>query len=240
MRAESMGSDGLIDVKAAGVVLGLTTDMVYRLARRGDLSPRYPRGKGLNVPMHFHPEEVSACVAEREQKDFDIKKLSSRVAQTSALTRSLERRVELLETMLSRRAWPLPSDEEAVIALYTRAQDEQQDPAKAISDIMEWARVLVAMGEEYLDLTEAFTGDTECWKAFSHMVDIMLINAPVKRFNFDRELEAAYGYLDVGRRNFRAAAFFFIRNRYGSQVANQQLDAEECHAEILTIASADW
>jgi len=240
MATESMGSNGLIDVKAAGAVLGLSPDMVYRLARRGDLTPRYPRGKGLNVPVHFHPEEVSALVAERERDDFDVKKLSSRVAQTNALGRSLERRVELLEKMLNRRAWPLPTDEESVIALYARAQDEQEKPAKRVSDIIEWARILVAMGEEYLDLTEAFTGDTECWKAFSHLVDIMLIEAPIERLNFDRELEGAYGYLDVGRRNLRAAAFFFIRNRYGSHVANQQLDAEECHAEILTIASADW
>ncbi len=240
MQAESMGSIELINTQAASVLLGVSTDMVYRLARRGDLTPRYPQGRGLNVPKHFHPEEVSALVAERERDDFDVKKLSSRVAQAHALARSLERRIELLESMLGRRAWPLPTDEEEVIALYARAQDEQQKPATSVSAIMEWARILVAMGNEFLDLTEAYTGDPDCWRAYTYMVDIMLIEAPVERLNFDRELEAAYGYLDVGRRNLRAAAYFFIRSRHGSHVANQQLDAEEGHAEILTIASEGW
>jgi hypothetical protein len=239
MSNESMGSGELIDGHAASALLGVTRRHVHYLVRNGSLTPRYPRGKGLNT-MHFHPEEVSALVAERERDDFDVKKLSARVAQAHALSRALERRVELLETLLGRHAWPLPSDEEAVVALYARAQDEQQRPTKKIAGVVEWSRLFMAMGEEFLDLTEAFTGDEDCWQVYTNLVDIMLIEAPIDRFSFDLELKAAYGYLDVGRRNLRASAFFYIRSRYGSHVANERFDTEECHSEIRTLATADW
>ena len=103
---------------------------------------------------------------------------------------------------------------------------------------MEWARAFLAMNEEYLDLTEAYTGDENCWVAFKDLADIMLREAPHSRLNFDKELEAAYGYLDVGRRNLQTGVFFYIRNRFGSHVANEQLDVEDAHQEVLSLASA--
>jgi MerR-like DNA binding protein len=237
MAAALMGNNGFVTAEEAGNILGVKTGEVHYLVRRGLLRPRYlrPRGKGAV----FSPEEVSALAEVRERGRLDLRGVQNTAAQAFALARQLSRRVEFLESMLGYQSHPMPTDEEQVIALYARAQDEQQDPPETVAGILEWARLFVAMGEEFLDLVEAYTNDEAAWKVFMDLSEILLINAPIERFNFDKELEAAYGYLDVGRRNLRNVSFFYVRNRFGTRRANEMFDkASDCHANILAFATA--
>ncbi len=240
MGAKRMGSDALIDPTEAGQLLGVTREHVHHLVRSGMLRPRYAKERGRQAPMRFHREEVAALVETREKKTYDLQKIAGQAAQAFAMARQLERRVELLENFLGRMTWPLETDEESVVALYARAQDAQQEPDTSIAGVMDWARTFIAMGDEYLDLTEAFTGDENCWKVFKDLSDIMIFAVPRDRINFDRELEAAYGYLDVGRRHLQTMSFFYIRNRFGNHVAKELLDVESCHEEVLSLATAIW
>jgi len=235
-----MGSDGLIDGYEAGKLLGISKQQVYALVRTGMLRPQYTREKGLNKPLLFHPEEISAVAEVRSKKGLSVHQIAGQAARAYAVSRQLERRVELLESFLGRKSWPLDMCEEGVISLYAQAQDAQQSPPTDIGGVMEWARIFIAMGEEYLDLTEAFTGDENCWEVYKNLADIMVIATPFDRLSFDKELEAAYGYLNVGSRNLRATSFFYIRNRFGRREAQRSIESEDVHEEVLSLAGALW
>ena len=62
-------------------------------------------------------------------------------------------------------------------------------------------------------------GRAETWQAFVTLAEKLCEQAPRGMFNFHKDLESAYGFLEAGRRNMLSCAFFFVRNRHGHQAA---------------------
>lgn len=241
MRPECMGSNGRVGADEAARLVGVSRKHLQRLVRQGMLRPHYERERGLNAPMAFDKEELAALIEVREADSFDVRRVASTATQALAIARQLERRVSLLERALGRRVWPLPLEEDFVVALYSRALHEQDTPRNDIDGVMDWARTFIAIGDEFLDVLEAYTGDESCWRPFVDIGQVMVINAPYDQLAYDVELKVAYSYLEVGRRNLRDAAFMYTRNRFGSHIANERFNsADECHLDILSLLTESW
>jgi hypothetical protein len=75
------------------------------------------------------------------------------------------------------------------------------------------------MTETYLRLTEDTVGAGEAWRVFVDLAEKLSEQAPRELFNFHKDIESAYGFLEAGRRNVLACAFFFVRNRHGHSIA---------------------
>ena len=236
-----MGSGTRIDLNEASSILSVTKGQVSRYIRQGMLRPYYPKGRRLNAPVLLDKEEVSALAEVREKHGFDVRSVALQATQALAASRQMERRVERLERALGGKFKSLPLDEEGAISVYSRALEEQQFPRSDIDGVMYWAEIFIAMGEEFLDVLEAYTEDEACWKVFTDLGQSMALSAPHEQLVYDVELKAAYGYLDVGRRNLRNVAFLYTRSRFGSRVANEKFNSiEECHEQILAILATNW
>lgn len=233
-----MGSHDRVSANDTAKILGVSVRHVHHLVRRGLLRPYYPRGRGLNAAMRFSKAEISALVEARESNKFDARRIAFTSAQALAASKQLERRVSLLEQALGQRIPGLPLDEESVIALYVRAVDEAQAPKATVATVMFWAETLLAAGEEFLDVLEAYTGDEECWKPFMDVAHALLVDSADAT---NIELKAAHGYLTVGLRNIRNAAFQYNRTRFGNRTATSMFDAADtCHEQILAILATNW
>ena len=166
MYGEAMGSNDTLSAKEVCGLLGITAARLHTYIRRGLLKPVNRIIDGcVGKDRFFNAEEVYAFSEVRSQK-YSLDEITQTAVQSLALASSLQRRVELLESMLRHKRWPLKTDEEHVISLYTEAQDCVDTVPTTINSIMNWAGIFLAFDDRYLDLLEATTNDEGCWQAF--------------------------------------------------------------------------
>lgn len=232
-----MRSKPLIPVEEAADILGTTVDNVRSFARRGILRPRYPEGKGWQKKVLFNTEEVSALAEVRETK-LEADKVAALAVRAYVVSRSMERRIGMLEQLIGARTRTLPSDEASVIALFEKAQDALGYTPSTVPEVLEWANIFIAMGEEFFEALEAYTDDEDAWLVFYQLVRD--ISAAVPSDFYDVEVDAAYRYFDASRRHFTAIAYFHVRNRFGARSANKVFEERpnDYHEEILNIIAA--
>ncbi len=239
MPEKFMGSD-LISAKEAGAILGLTPRSVHHQVRQGILHPQYPRGRKLNAPELFSRAEVEA-LAEVRAKGMGMPQLTSMAVRSYATSRALERRVEVLEQLLGADTVRLPTEEGEVHALYLEACDVRQaPPAEDVRQVMRWTGIFIALGEEYLDIMEHVTGDTNVWQVLMDVGAAFVRDSPIDKFPTDKELEAAYGYLQFSRKNLRQVCYFHVRQREGPHIAGRLLSpgSEDMHAGVFRLLAS--
>lgn len=239
MRSDALDGDDLIPIHEAARILGVTVNQVYHMVRVGKLRPRYDKAKGLNGPAYYRRDEVGSLI-EAKERGMSPAKVSRLAVRAYACSRTLERRMELLEQVVGARLPPLPVDEEEVLALYAQARDDLEKPPADIAAILAWTRVFIAAGEEFFDTLEAYTGDEEAWMVFFDLARTLEERMPREQFAIDKELETVNGYLMVGRKNLRVAIFFHIRNKLGPQAANRLFHstAVDIHEDVLATIAA--
>ncbi len=240
MLSQGMGSKPLVSIEEAAAILDTSVDNLRRTVRRQLLRPHYPNGRAWNSKeVFFHIEEINAFAEVRETK-LSPEKVASFAARGYAAARALERRVEMLEQLIGARHSPLPCDEESVIALYQRGLDALGFTPTTTVDILEWAEIFIAMGEEFFEALEVFTDDGGAWNVFYQVTRDVVEKTPHDELYADWELEAAYRYFEAGRKHFLRVAYFHVRNRFGVRTANRVFEERpnDFHEEILTIINA--
>jgi hypothetical protein len=240
MRLLGMGSKPLIPIEEAARILDTSVDNVRSFMRRGILRPQYPKGKGWRKEFLFHAEEVSALAEVREMK-LTPDKVASFAVRGYVAARSLERRIEMLEQLIEARTRALPVDEESVIALYQKGMDALGYTPVEKSELVEWASIFIAMGEEFFEALEAYTDNGEAWWVLYQLARNISAATPVDQLYQDVELEAAYRYFEAARRHFYRVVYFHVRCRFGVRTANRIFEERpnDYHEEILNIIAAN-
>lgn len=232
-----MGSEDLLTAQQVAGMLGVTTDMVQKLVRQGLLKPQY-QGTSLVAPRLYRETDVAALVEAREAK-LDLPTVAAIARQAYTASRSLERVVKQLLELLGADVPLLKLGKDDVLSLCAKVDDalEQEFPPEA-REVLDWAKIFYAIGEEYFELVASQLGDEEPWKRFLDLGQKLSREAPRKSFMIDKELEAAYGYLEVARRNLRNSSFFYIRNRHGRKTASDLFPEVkgDKHEDIITLA----
>lgn len=234
MREKTMGSD-LIDVMEAAEILGVPYRSVHHFVRQGLLKPRYPRGRKLNAPVLFVREEIEA-LHDARKRSFDFTQVGTLALQAHASSRALERRVEFLEQLLGSAYHTLSLEEEDVISLYAQAKECAEFPIIEVDAIMYWSKVLLALGEEFLEVLSSMTNDEEAWHVFLDLSSALIREAPLDQLNYDKELEAAYGYLKYATINMRRTVYLHLHNRLGPRAAQKIIGKpQDVHEEVLRL-----
>jgi hypothetical protein len=211
--------DERITAKEAARMLGVTTRMVRYWTRKGIIRPFKPGGSVSAVPMYLRTE-IDALLEARSKK-VDLQTVATMARQAHVSSRQLERTVSRLLEIIGANIPMLSLKEENVHALYLQVEDAlEQDYQPPADEVLEWARIFYAVGEEYLGLIEEVVEDEEPWAKLLELSNSLSVRAPRDLFSGDKELEAAYGYLEMARRNMRNVAYFYIRNRHGSRAAS--------------------
>lgn len=224
-----MGSNQLISAKEAAAILGLSVASINHLVRQGMVQPVYSKDRRLSE-RGYRREEIAA-LAEARERGLNLPRVASMAARSYATARALEHRVDRLEQVLGIGANPLPLDEESVLALYAEASDRLRPPRK-LDEITRWTRTFLAMGEEFFELLEAYTGDEDGWAVFMDYARAALEAEPE---DAHIEMKQAYELLFAARNHLRNVSFVYTRNKYGARKANSIFHGDE-HEHILRIA----
>jgi len=208
---------GTLSAPEAARLLKIETQTLHQMVRRGLIRPV---ARGAANRLRFHLSDIAAASRIRNAR-LELHLVSNVAHQALAIAEMNERRLDELYTLLGIGSSPLDTEQEAVIKLFSRAEHllEHEAPLLSTEEVKTWARILLAMTEAYLRLVEETVGRAETWKVFVDLAEKLCEQAPRSQFNFHKDLEAAYGFLEAGRRNIFSCAFFFVRNRHGYEVA---------------------
>ena len=137
------------------------------------------------------------------------------------LARRNEQRLDRFLYTIGARVKSLPMEEGEMRKLDTDIRRMlRQDLAKVdIKEVLEWARVFLALDSNYLALCEEVFERRDPWYPWVELSDRMMGACPVKDLKCRQDLAAAYGYLDLGRKNVSYQSFFYCRNTKGSAAA---------------------
>jgi len=213
-----MGSpDNSISHTEASEILSVSCRQLRRLVRRGFIYPLTP-GDSHNEPR-YRVEEVHALADVREQK-LDMPSVAMLAVQAQALSRTVSSKLDQICHFLGIQNYKLGTGEDDIFDLYARVREELRVPPEdwRTGSIMEWAAVINAIDEAYLDLLARHTLDESPWEYFLQLAnEIMLHRARAT----DANLDFAFACLDAARRNLRNVAYLYVLGRHGYKVANK-------------------
>jgi len=216
-----MGSDpaGTLSAQEAARLLKVTTQTLRQMVKKGTIRPI---ANGSASRLRFHLSDIATASRIRNAK-LEPHMISNVAHQALALAEMNERRLDELYSLLGIGYSPLPTDADSVTALFLDAEYllESGKVELAVDDVRKWARVFLAITESYLRLVEDTIGKAETWNVFVCLAEKLCEQAPRTEFNFHKDIESAYGFLEAGRRNLFSCAFFFVRNRHGHIIANE-------------------
>lgn len=213
--------DGLLSSEETAEMLDISTRQLNRLCHSQTLNAIFPNGKGMRSPRFFKESDVMAYL-EIKDKKLDLPTLATLSRQAYVTSRAVERQLEQLMYYLGIDLPQLSHKRADVMRLYVQAEDALEIADRDIKPekVLEWARVFYAVGEEYLWLIENLLEDPEPWKMLLELANDLYKNAPRTKFNNDKKLASAYGFLDAGRKNLRNVSYFYIRNNHGPRAAS--------------------
>lgn len=214
-----MGSDltGTLSTQQAARLLKVETRTLRRMVRRGLIRPV---AQGAANRLRFHLSDIAAASRIRNAR-LELHQVANVAHQALALAELTEHRLNELYTLLGIGYAPLPTDPISVERLYQDAERllEVEEPELSIEEVQHWARLFLALTPAFLRLTEEVLGRAETWQTFVTLAEKLCEQAPRELFNFHKDFESAYGFLEAGRRNVFSCAFFFVRNRHGHHAA---------------------
>jgi excisionase family DNA binding protein len=209
--------NGTLTTQEAARLLKVETRTLRRMVRRGLIRPV---AQGAANRLRFHLSDIAAASRIRNAR-IELHHVASVAHQALALAELTEHRLNELYTLLGIGYAPLPTDTTSVTRLYQEAERllEVEEPELSVEEVQRWARLFLAMTPAFLRLTEEALGQPEIWQTFVTLAEKLCEQAPRGLFNFHKDLESAYGFLEAGRRNAFSCAFFFVRNRHGHHAA---------------------
>ncbi len=200
--------------------------MVQNLTRQGHLRAYHPAGRSLNAPRMYQAAQVFAYVeAKQDRNKIDLPVTYNKALQAEARAAVLEHRVEQLEHLLGLDVPRLLYNETAVRSLVSQTEEAVNHPPSEPEGLRKWARVLMAIHEEFFDLVERYTGNPKPWLPFARLARATRLCCPMDRME-ELEYKQAYMYFDAAYKVFRQAANLHITERYGRSVAAEELPEE--------------
>lgn len=222
----------------AAKILNVSVRAFNQMVRKGFITPVFPEGRKWNGKRLYHEQDIADLIEVHAQK-WDLATTTALAKQALVRTRQLERSVNSLMNVIGANMKPLSLKPRDITKLYLEIEHElhQLDPYTA-EEILRWAHVFYAMGEEYLWCIEQEIEDPEPWKKPLLLAEKLMEELPRDHCKINRELEIAYQILDMARRNMRNVSYFYIRHRKSQRAAHKAFPALEgdIHEEILSFA----
>lgn len=230
MTAKAMGSETTyVTPLEASELLGVTVAQVHTLNRNGLLEAHYPEGrrpKGL-AGKKFLREDVLTLAELREQsKGALLLKLPQLALRAIVSSKRVERRLDEITRYLGLNDRVLGTEKDDVLGLFLRAENFLRNPkVRSEEEALDWAKNLLAMTEEYLELTEAHSGQPEPWRVFLELAKTLSQECSPGT--------AARMYLDHARSNLRRVSYFHLRSAKGSKEADRVFPGEGYSDRLL-------
>jgi hypothetical protein len=233
MDRKFMGSELLTRAEVAAI-LDVDVRTVDRMSSSGWLTPH--RTGGAARSSRYKRDEVSALLEFRDWKRPDIATVNRIAMQALVRSRAAERKLEQLCTLLGADGTTIPTAEDEVVRLYMRAEDVVQTPELRLSaaEVLEWGRILLSINEEYLELVRVYVTPPEPWSVFTDLARRVSENG---RSADGLELQSAYAYFELARRNMRNVAYLYVRRVGGEKEAKQRFPGPNSDYKTLLISS---
>lgn len=221
--AKNKGSrprEELVPIGRAASMLKVSTRTLHRMSRRGVLQALNMEG---TRETHFRIHDISALAEVlQEGKILNLESIAELSMQAFVIARANERRLDDLYHLLGLNKPTLGVGEEQVIALFVRAQEGRKGLRDLqAEDVQDWAGILYAIDEAYLNLVQVHTACEEPWKVFLDLAHGMIEMMPVETFLVNPPMKAAYAYLAIARNNLRTVSYYYCRERLGASIANK-------------------
>lgn len=221
-------NDTHVPFNEAAKMLGVSGRQLRYMVRQGRILPVPGRTKG--EPMLFRLEELHALLDLKDRR-VDLATIAGLATQAHCLGRSAIERLDKLCQFLGLENNRLPDDEDHVMSLHMRAQDTLPRDLSSLepSVVMFWASTFNAIDESYLRAIEKHIEDPEPWGTYLALACAIMEQQPTSA---DSNMKFAYACLDSARKHLRHAAYFFLRARNGTRVANAAFN-DEVDEEII-------
>lgn len=219
-----MGSTGLyLTPQEAAEALGVSLDMVHVYTRRGLLDPHYPNGKLGRKQLRA--EDVYALAALRAEHKGDIFKRLPQIAMRAAVTsRRVEQKLDELMAFLGVNDTVLSLESRAITELHQAVEAAINNPLiENDNDIMEWAKKILAINEEYIELLKMHVKTDPPWKPYLELASILGGLAKGR----------SRMYIEHARTNMRNVAYFYERSFRGATAANKMFPGERYSGRLL-------
>jgi hypothetical protein len=225
----------------AAAMLEVSTQTLFGMVKSGILRAEYPDGKCLNSQVLFHPDEVEA-VMEIRGKRLDLAQVATMARQAYVASRQTERVVKRFMDLAGMNAPMLSYKDADVYALHVRVEDALLADVSEMSayEIMEWAKIFYAVGEEYLMLIRVVAEDEEPWRKLLELSTKLCAEAPIGRIGVEADLKSAFAHLSLARRNMRNVAYFYVRSQHGKQIAGRAFPDAGNHWERNITAAHEF
>lgn len=228
-----MGTDELLTYDEAAAILQVSVRTINVLIHSGNLTPVGTRFGGYRKVLH---RDVIALAEARRNCNSPMKVLATAL-RSEAKASSLEKRLTAIESLLGVHVPALPKAEPEIVELYARARLGIEDPPHLEADVTQWAMILAAMNEEFLETVVAVTSDEEAWRVFANFARAVSGSKPIESFYSDKRLEAAYGYFEYARRCLEGVLFLHVQRTYDTKTATTYFRpvADNPHEHIIRL-----
>lgn len=208
---------------------------ISRLIRTGVLEPVTLR------PQRFHIQDVNE-VRKMVQDKVHISKIWNHAFLAHQGVRHLEKKLNTLLEMLQVTSSILPTGEIEVRALFKKIyKTSRSRPILTAEEVMDWAKIFLAIDENYLVLAAGHLKTSEPWQQVLWFSQHLLETAPTELFPADKGLEAAYHYLSYAHRHLRQVSYFYCRVLHGAKEAGRcipEAQSGDTTNEISAIVAA--
>lgn len=222
--------NGLVTRLHAAKLLSITPRTIDLWIKQGLIKQVF-RGRKSFI---LHTEVTALGQIFNGQKDFAaVRNLAIRAYMKAE---EAERKIREITELLGLETTPIDTDEESILKFYDEAHIRVTErPPVRPAEVMVLAKKLHGITDEYLRLVETFTCDDEPWYCYMELANYLIREAPRTYFLQDRELAAAYGYIEAARRHLRPVAYFYVRTRNGREIANQAFIGGHVTDDIIQV-----
>lgn len=207
----------------AAEALGVTAKMVDVYDRRLLLEAHYP--KGARAGKHFLREDVFALADLRaEHKGDFLRRIPQIALRAAAASRRVEKKLDDLMSFLGLNDAALSLEVTDIAAFHLQVEDAARAPVHA-ADVMDWAKKLLAVHEEYFELVHLHLGDDEPWKPYLELARELARKArPGSRDSI---------FIEYARANLRNVAYFYERTFRSPREADAKFPGERYSGRLL-------
>lgn len=219
-----MGSTGLyLTSRETAEVLKVSVEMIHVYDRRQLLEAYYPEGR--RAGKRFLAEDVYVLAELRSEHKGDFLRRLPQIAMRAAVaSRRVEKRLDELMYLLGMNDVALSLEKEDIVMLHIQAESILQRRTQSHkSDAMSWAKKLLAINEEYLELVKLHLGDDYPWKPYLDLA----------AFLSGRTEGRTRSYVEHARANVRNVAYFYERSFRGPREAERMFPGERYSGRLL-------
>ncbi len=208
MTGKNMGSDeDLVTVEEAAFLAQVSTKTIRTWMNNGIID----RFKKPGTHRLFFRRKDMMSLAELKAEGFDPARIRHMAIRAIVKAKRCEELLESLTTYLGFSFTHLDDSEEAILLLYTRANQLLESGPRHVVEDLDWAKRFLSLNEEYLMAVRLHTGDSEPWKLFLAVIRMLSAHYP--------KHSPVRAILDHAARNVRHVAFLYVHQEHGARKA---------------------